>query len=473
MLLTITTHHHPATDLGYLLHKHPQRVQHFELTFGTCHVFYPQITDERCTAALLLDIDPIALVRSRRGPSGEHFALEQYVNDRPYVASSFMSVAIGRVFGTAMGGRCKDRPDLVEQTLPLQARIAVIPAKGGEEIIRELFEPLGYGVTCEQHPLDEAFPEWGESWYYTVTLAGETRLADLLTHLYVLLPVLDNDKHYWVSNDELDKLLRHGEGWLRTHPARELITTRYLRYDRKLTREALARLSEEDQPDPDAEAEQHASEEEEIERPLSLNEQRHAAVIAALKAAGVRRVVDLGCAQGTLLRQLLDEQQFEQIIGLDVSLRALETAERRLKLDRMPELKRQRIQLLHGSLMYRDDRIAGLDAAALVEVIEHMDPPRLAALERVVFEFARPAMVVVTTPNAEYNVRFETLPAGQLRHRDHRFEFTRQQFKDWAARVAEKFGYKVRFVPIGDVDPEVGSPTQMGIFEREIPTNGK
>jgi 3' terminal RNA ribose 2'-O-methyltransferase Hen1 len=149
---------------------------------------------------------------------------------------------------------------------------------------------------------------------------------------------------------------------------------------------------------------------------------------------------------------------------MDVSYRSLEIASSRLKLERMPAKVRERLKLMHGSLMYRDKRLAGYDAATVVEVIEHLDAPRLAAFERVLFEAAKPKNVVVTTPNAEYNVKFETLPAGQFRHKDHRFEWTRAQFHDWAGRVADRFGYAVRFLPVGEEDALVGPPTQMGVF---------
>ncbi|MEX0653014.1 MAG: 3' terminal RNA ribose 2'-O-methyltransferase Hen1 [Phycisphaeraceae bacterium] len=297
MLLTITTTTAPATDLGYLLHKHPARVQAFDLAFGQAHVLYPEASDARCTAALLLDVDPVGLVRQHRGPAGEGQRMEQYVNDRPYVASSLLSVAIARVLGSALGARCPNRPELVDRPLALQAKLAVLPARrGGEELVRRLFEPLGYDVAIERHALDERFTDWGDGPYITLTLHAMRPLHELLNHLYVLIPVLDNDKHYWVGQDEVAKLLKRGEGWLPQHPERELITARYLRYFSSLTRDALARLSEADEPDPDAAAESHAQEEEAIERPMSLNEQRHAAVLAALKGAGVRRVLDLGCA---------------------------------------------------------------------------------------------------------------------------------------------------------------------------------
>jgi len=466
MLLTITNTRPPATDLGYLLHKNPNRLQSFELAFGRAHVFYPEATEDRCTAALLLDVDPVGLVRTRRGPAGEGGMLEQYVNDRPYVASSFMSVAIARIFGTALSGGCKTRPELVDERFPLIATIAVLPCRGGEGFLRRIFESLGYRVKTQHHPLDEKFPEWGEGPYYRVELAGDVTLRDLLSHLYVLIPVLDADKHYWIGKDEVEKLLRHGEGWLSSHPERETIVNRYLRGFRKLTREALARLTEEESLDPDEEQEKKEEQEQAIERPLNLHDLRLARVADELKGSGAKRILDLGCGEGKLIRELLKDKQFEEIVGMDVSYRSLEIAAERLHLDTMPAKMKERIKLFQGSLIYRDKRLSGFEAAAIVEVIEHLDAPRLTAFERVLFEFARPPVVVLTTPNSEYNVKFPTLPAGQFRHRDHRFEWTRQQFETWGNGIAARFGYRVEFKPVGELDEKLGAPSQMGIFRR-------
>jgi 3' terminal RNA ribose 2'-O-methyltransferase Hen1 len=464
MLLTITNTKPPATDLGYLLHKNPGRMQSFDLSFGKALVFYPEANSEHCTAALLLDVDPVGLVRTRRGPAGEGGLLEQYVNDRPYVASSFMSVAIARVFASALGGSSKGRPQLVDEPLPLKARLAVLPCRGGEEFLRGLFEPLGYQITAEHLPLDEKFPEWGDGPYYTVELSQEITLQTLLSHLYVLIPVLDADKHYWVGKDEIEKLIRRGEGWLQSHPQREAIVKRYLRGQRTLTREALARLIEEDSADPDEEQEKKEEQEQAIESPIRLNDIRLEQVVSELKASETKRVLDLGCGEGKLIRELLKDRQFEEIVGMDVSYRSLETATERLHMDTMPPKQKERIRLIQGSLMYRDKRLTGFDAAAVVEVVEHLDEPRLAAFERVLFEFARPSTVVLTTPNAEYNTKFKTLPAGKFRHGDHRFEWNREQFKSWADGIAERFGYKVELKPVGEEDAQVGSPTQMGVF---------
>lgn len=463
MLLTITTTHRPANELGYLLHKHPERFQSFDLSFGKAHVYYPEVNAERCTACLLLDVDSVGMVRGKN--PDQSFLLAQYVNDRPYTASSFMSVAISQVFGSALQGRCKDRPELAATAIPLTARIDVLPVRGGERFLRAVFEPLGYEVEAVRYPLDERFPDWGESPYFSMIVRKTTTLAELLIHLYVLIPVFDGKKHYWVGDDEMEKLLAKGEGWLASHPEKEEIARRYLRFQPNLFRLALARLVQEEEPEEPEEDDQPKEKAEEVlEKPISLNEKRLGAVVAALRASGAKRVLDLGCGAGSLLRELLKDRQFEEVVGLDVSIRTLEAAQRRLKVDRLPTMQANRLKLIHGSLMYRDKRLDGFDAAAVVEVVEHLDPPRLSAFERVLFEFARPRTVVLTTPNREYNVTWETLLAGQFRHPDHRFEWSRQEFRGWAEAVAGRFGYTVRFLPVGPEHDRLGPPTQMAVF---------
>lgn len=448
MLLTITTTHAPAIDLGYLLHKHPDRCQSFPMSFGQAHVFYPEASPEQCTAALLLEVNPIELVRGKPKTAGQGQTLEHYVSDRPYVASSFLSVAIAKVFGSALAGRCKDRSTLAQMPLPFVVKLPVLPCRGGEDFLRQLFEPLGYTVMAQRHLLDEQFPEWGSSPYFSVEFRHTIRLCDLLSHLYVLIPVLDDDKHYWVGDDEIEKLLRHGDGWLTAHPLREQITNRYLKRQRRLTRAALAQLVA-DVPDPDAAEERHAQQEAAIEQRISLNQQRLEAVVAALKQSGAKQVIDLGCGQGNLVRMLAKDNFFDRVTGVDVSYRVLEVAKERLERDHLAPKQQERIQLLQSALTYRDRRFAGYDAATVIEVIEHLDLPRLAVFERVLFEFAQPRTVVVTTPNVAYNVKFETLPAGTLRHKDHRFEWTRAEFQAWAKGLQSGLATRCSFDPSG------------------------
>lgn len=455
MLLTISTTYQPAGDLGFLLHKNPARLQMEELSFGKVYVFYPDVEPNLCTVALLIEVDPVALVRGR-GPAGEGGQLEQYVNDRPYSANSFLSVAMGRLFATAMSGRSKERPELAAMQIPLSVSLPVVAARGGEDLVRRLFEPLGYEVDVKGSPLDSQFPLWGASPYVSLTLSATVKLQDLLTHLYVLIPVLDNEKHYWVANDEIEKLLRRGEGWLSAHPEKDLIVSRYLKRQRHLTREALDRLLA-DEPAGEHTLDLATS------KP-SLHHDRLQTVLSTLKETGAKRVLDLGCGEGKLLCLLLAETQFDSILGMDVSWRSLEIAKERLRWDELPERQRSRLELIQGSLTYRDQRLAGYDSAAVVEVIEHLDAPRLATFERNLFEFARPRHLVLTTPNAEYNAVFASLPAGEFRHGDHRFEWTRPEFEKWAGAVAERFGYSVRFEPVGPLDAEHGAPTQMAVF---------
>lgn len=471
MLLTITTTHHPATDLGYLLHKNPARLQTVDITAGQAHIFYPEATAERCTVALLLDIDPVALVRNQRGPAGEGFALEQYVNDRPYAASSFLSTALSKAFNTAMNGTCKDRPELPDTLLPLDATVAVMPATSAEQLQR-LFAPLGYAVEAEAHPLDPTQPEWGSSRYFTLRLRHPAlRLQDLLSHLYVLIPVLDRgDKHYWINREEAEKLLRRGAGWLAQHPEREFITRRYLRfaeYVNPTLERLLAADAEASDEVPELVAEAAARHEPEtVGAKQKLHDLRLDRVAEEIRRLGARRVLDLGCGEGKLVRRLLQNPQIEHVLALDVSWRELERAQQRLHVAEMPPRQRERLTLAQGSVLYHDARLAGHDAAAVVEVIEHLDENRLATFEQVVFARARPGSVLVTTPNADYNQRYETLSAGEFRHQDHRFEWTRAQFAAWAAGVAARHGYRVRLEPLGPEYAEVGAPSQLAVFER-------
>lgn len=478
MLLTVSTTHRPATDLGYLLFKHPDRVQEFEQSFGSATVFYPEATEERCTAALVLDVDPVRLVRSR--PQGTpDFSLAQYVNDRPYAASSLLAVAIRKVFSTARSGRCDARPELAATPIPLELHLPAVPCRpggaAGRDLLRRIFEPLGWEVDARDVPLDETIDGWGPSRYLDLTLRGEVVLADALNQLHVLLPALDQAKHYWQAPDEVDKLLRSGGDWLATHPERDLITRRYLGRRRALAREALTRLDELDGR-PEGETTDGEQQEEQAPARRPLHQLRREAVLGVLDelaAAGATSVIDLGCGGGQLLADVLARPAYAVVAGTDVSAVGVLATQRRLRVDerslrrtpdRQADALRARISVFQASVTYTDERFSGYDAAVLMEVVEHLDPERLPALERVVFGEARPGAVVVTTPNADHNVRYPDLTG--FRHPDHRFEWTRAEFAAWCDGVAARTGYTVERRGVGEVDPQVGPPTQLGVFRR-------
>lgn len=478
MLLTITAEGENAAALSFLLHKHPDKLQQVELSVGAAYIFYPECEKEKVTAALLLDIDPIGMVRNAKNFAGKDFLLGQYVNDRPYVASSFMSSAISKAFSSAMNGNCQEHPEFIDMPLALTAKISVLPApRGGELLIKRLFEPLGYTVEAERHLLDTQFSEWGYGKYFTLTLKNTLALKDLLSHLYVLIPVLDNEKHYFITQNEVEKLLRKGKGWLEQHPEREIIVSRYLINLKSLVRSAFEVLQAVEDgiiPDTDNEAEQDeltkiedtAAAHTQLQKVKKerLHDIRLKLVAEKLKQSGAASVIDLGCGDGKLLRLLLKEKQFTRIAGTDVSYSELEKSQDKLHWNEMPEKQRERLSLFQSSLTYRDKRFSGFDAAAVVEVIEHLDPNRLPALEKSLFTYAKPQTIVLTTPNREYNVRYENLSAGKVRHSDHRFEWTRSEFAAWAERVARENNYTVAFFPVGEEEENIGAPSQMAVF---------
>lgn len=457
VLVTITYAAPHATDLGFLLHKHPEKAQTFAMSVGDAHVFYPEATEERCTVALLLEVDPIGLVRNKRFGGSDSFSLGHYVNDRPYASSSMLAVALGQVFSTAMTGRCDNRPELAASAIPLEVELVAVPSRGVDGLARRLFEPLGWEVDETAVPLDDTRPDWGDSRFSNVTLRGTLRLSDALRQIYVLLPVLDDAKHYWVSDDEVGKLLRSGEGWLPEHPDRELITQRYLAHQRSMVSDATARLVGLDDT---------VVAETPVDPTTPLYTLRAEAVMAALADVRAHRVADVGCGEGALLKRLIVDPSFTEIIGTDVSNRSLAAAEDRLHLRDLSDAQRARVRLLQSSVTYLDERIAGLDAVVLMEVIEHIEPERLEAVATSVFGHAQPASVIVTTPNSEYNALYPSLAAGRFRHPDHRFEWTRREFADWAEGVCERHGYTVEYRTIGEVDADLGSPTQLALFRK-------
>ncbi|MCL1839207.1 MAG: 3' terminal RNA ribose 2'-O-methyltransferase Hen1 [Propionibacteriaceae bacterium] len=443
-----------SDDLSYLLFKHPDRVQEFNLGYAKATLWFPHAQPGRYQVALLVDIDSVALAKSKRFQRRDH-ELGTYINDRPYAASSLLSVAIARVFGSALKGQePAERPHAAQAPRHLTIQLPSVrlqlakfsAATAPTDLIVELFEPLGWEVKVKTTPREDSLTA-------TVILEGVMTLSSALASLYVLLPVLDRSKHYWVDETEITKLLRYGESWLPQHPRRDYITGQYLAQQRDLIAGANQLLDEArgyaDEPEP------HSV------QPPRLAKARIAAIIAALKASGAKKVLDLGCGEGRLILEMAKDSYFTQVVGADVSTSALKRAERSLA--QLAPRQSERVKLIQASATYQDARFANFDAIVLAEVIEHLDPNRLYGLEKTVFEKATPKCVLVTTPNAEYNQVFG-LRAETFRHSDHRFEWSRFGCEQWATGVADRQGYQVNFDEIGESHHEYGAPTQMAVF---------
>ena len=477
MLLTITYEGQNTQNLGYLLHKHPSRPQEFPLPAGKAYVFYPEVSDEKTTIALLLDLDSFSISRGK--PGSRYGKLSDYVNDRPYAASSFLSTAIARVFGSAMNGHCEKMQELADGPLKLSACVYMLPVRDKKEILKGIFEPLGYQLSYEYFLIDEKFPEWGESPYVNLTVSGRVRLADLLCHLYVLIPVFDRQKHYFVTESEVDKLLLHGAGWLEEHPMRNYIVQRYFPKTRSYADAAMQRLSERDD-DKVPEGNHNGVLKRENERTPEgdgdgterkeifhrLDQMRLHAVVQEIIRCGASSVIDLGCGEGKLLELLLPVRDIRRLCGMDVSAGVLERAGKRLFREEHPWKERKRLELIHGSLLYKDSRLPGYGAACVTEVIEHIPLEKLKLFEKVLFREVSSDTIILTTPNREYNARYQSVGEGKLRHEDHRFEWTRNEFSVWTARICEQYGYEVQIKGIGEEDETYGFPTQMGVFTK-------
>jgi SAM-dependent methyltransferase len=402
MLLTLQSPEPLDPGFAHLTGNDPPAMRTFDLPEGRAHLFRTGVH----SAALILESE---LPTPAEAPSPPAQAT--------YAAGALLGSALDRIVDSASVPE-SDAPRLIEVRLP------ALWSPAGETIFTRLFAPLGYRVDAARLPPGPEQPWAGKSPYCSVGLSGRHRLGDVLGHLSVLLPLVDG-RPRGMSDGHAAVLWEKGRAWLETHPEREVLERLLLR------------------------------------RPSTGDghERRHEAVLAALKECGARRVLDLGCGVGTLLQRLLEEPRFEEVVGVEVARRELAEAASRMVDD-------GRGRVLHGSLAYRDARLAGFDAAALVEVVEHLDPPQLASLEGAVWEVARPGTVVVTTPNVEYNSLFENYRGGRLRHPDHRFEWTRHEFHTWARAVAARHGYTVRFGAAGPEDARVGPLTQMAVFER-------
>lgn len=434
MLLTLRVTGPHASDLEVLLDKCPDKLHSTSLPFGLAHVFFPEVSPDAVTVALVVDVD--AVVWSSNGFSSG-FGLTN---------AAMLSAAIASVFSTALAARSPGRPDLVTAILPVEVRVSSFDVRPGTDDARALFSPLGYDVVVHEDVVDALSGTSTNLVRQTVCLAKQCSLYEVLSHLYVLGPVLDGHADDHVLERERDALLLHAEGAARGHVAGDRIIQAYAARRPSGAGAALARLLAMDVTEGQTALDSAIA-------PTLLDDARIDAIVFELREASVSSVVDLGCGDGKLLARLVREKVLTRIVGFDVSIRALDAAASRMKLDRRGGKKSERIELLHGSLFYSDSRLQGFDAAVLADVIQHVNADRLGDLERVVFHDAQPATVVVMMNVA---TRDGVVPPG-LEH-----SWSTNQFDAWASAVSERRAYRVRLLSIGSSGPT----TRMAVFTR-------
>lgn len=451
MLLTLRVTGPHAADLQVLLDKSPDKLHSTSLPLGVVHVFFPEASPDAATVALLVNVDAVAW-SSNESPAG--FALAN---------AATLSAAIAHVFSMALAARSPARPDLVTAMLPIEVRLSSFAVSRGTDDARALFAPLGYDVEVTEDALVESSTTQEHLVRHSVRLTKLAPLYEVLSHMYVLGPIVDDHAADPVLTAEREALLLHAEGAARGHPLAERITQAYAMRRTSETSAAVERLLVADSLGAPTNADA-------TNVPTLLDDARIDAIVYELREVAAQSVVDLGCGDGKLLARLVREKALTRIVGLDVSYRLLDAASARMKLDRRGTKKSERLELLHGSLFYADSRLRGFDAAVLADVLQHVAADRLGDIEHVVFHDAQPKTIIVMmngsgvwgagsrrlpeAPNAQ--------PAREQSAPTDPHAWSTNQFDAWASGVSERCGYRVRLLSIGSSH----LPTRMAVFSR-------
>ena len=444
MLLTLACSGKDAPDLSWLLHKRPNRLQAFDLPYGKAFVFFPEYTETRSVVSLLLEINQEALNDLCKNKEGEF----QFVNPRQFLSSSLLSGAIGKVFSSAIKGICADKPELVNKEYDLELELTNFSCRLKPEYVARIFKPLGYAIAFDNISSD--FPR-EKLIVGNLRLKGKTNLKDLLSQLYILIPVFDRYLHFWIDEPQLQRFIRLTAGWLESHPEKRFILTEYFWPAADFKSRVLERFNA----IPGLSSNEKA-------QPLKI--QRHEAIEATLAIHGAKTIIDLGCGEGSLIFYLLEQKKYAKIAGTDISAKNIESAKKRIA--GRPSRACREDDLFVSSLTYPDKRLRGYDAAVLSEVIEHFEINRMNTVMKNILGAAKPQIFIMTTPNRAYNNQFSGLADGAMRHPDHRYEFTEEEFTNFCRKNASAFGYEVELEPIGEISPEFGAPTLMGVFKK-------
>lgn len=447
MQLTIRATGENVKAISHLLSKNPNNLYERNHKGHLVRLFYSEFTEERVEVTIFVTPDPIELMQK----GSNTYDITHYINDREFAVSSIFTSFIRSALGTALNGQPKEEYiKWVDYRFPFTFEFGPVASTLSDQHIKDLFEPIGYEVAITRPEIHYAIDLKDKSSARFLALSGSQTLQDALRHLFVLIPVIDNYKHYFIDEKEIEKLERYGEGWLEGHPLRDMIYRQALRF------KEIYSLVEGS--NPDAAADQPA-------KKVRLNDLRYEKIVETAQSLDPKTIVDFGSGEGKLSVRLAFMDGVKEILAVEPSEAENLKAKRRFdKAKEVPGFVEPKT--LWGSLFYYDERLKGKDLIVLCEVIEHIDEQRLPkAMDLILHQYA-PKSFIITTPNREYNDVYDM--EDHFRHDDHRFEWTREEFQTWCKERNHQHLYELEFFGIGEEHPSQGFPTQMCVFKRKV-----
>ncbi|MCM3572375.1 3' terminal RNA ribose 2'-O-methyltransferase Hen1 [Mesobacillus subterraneus] len=446
MQLTIRAVGENVQVISHLLAKNPNNLYERNQKGHAVRLFFSSFTEREVEATVFVAPDSLELVKNQ----GNQYDITHYINDREFAVSSIFISLIRTALGTALNGQPKEEYiKWVKHPFDLELSFGPVASGLSDHQIVDLFEPLGFNVSINRPQIEYNFNLKSKSSVRFITLKGRTPLQMALRQIFVLIPVLDNYKHYFIDEKEIEKLERYGEGWLDDHPQKSFILKKALRFKNVYE---LVEGQEKDTAAPEM-------------RKIRLNDMRYEKIVDTVNGfENKESIVDLGSGEGKLSTRLGFIPGVKEILAVEPSEEASIRAMERFAQAEGKDYFIKPTQLW-GSLFYYDERLKGKDVIILCEVIEHIDEERLSKVFQTILQDYRPKNLVVTTPNKEYNALYEM--DTEFRHGDHRFEWSREEFEAWCKARNEEGEYELIFDGIGELDEQFGFPTQMCIFKRK------
>lgn len=457
MQLAIKATGEGAKMLSFLLSKNPQNLYDRMEKGYRVRLTYTVFSDSEVEALIFVTPDPVELVKN----SPDTYEITQYINDREFVVSSIFCSNTRSALGTALNGRPKEEYlDWAKHAFQLTIGFGPVATDLPDAAIKNLFEPLGYQTEIERGRADYNFQFKERSSARFINLQSKVTLQNALQHLFVLIPVLDDYRHYFIDEREIEKLERYGEGWLADHPLKELIIKRTLRFRELIDQMVLNShqtelINEAVTPEPNISS----------QPVVRLNKLRYQRLVKIIEDLAAREsIVDFGAGEGKLSVRLGFIPGVKEILAVEPTEK-----EQLRALKRFSEASRKDDFIaptpVWGSLFYYDEQLCGKDVMILSEVIEHIDESRLPRVMDTILGSYKPQVLLITTPNAEYNPVYQ-MEEG-IRHKDHRFEWSRAEFAEWTYCLARNYAYEVQIDGIGEEAEGYGHPSQLAILTRQ------